>query len=410
MYQLLTSMINGYTTSYRGIPGLCWQRIIVSLIEAIVAGITFFLSLYFVEGLHFTIALAGVLITCYGIGTAVGGILGGKLSDKITPSIVSIIALALMGIAFLVLKKLSTPIPLAICLFFIGLAAYGFITSNTLWILNFCKQEEIRNRAINVIYAILNLGIGLGALLVSIVAKHGFSLLFEIGGILLLISAGYLLVLRIFTQNHIHTHELLRDAHETALTQRKRRSIALVVLGCVFLAGLFIAQLSTTYPLYIHGKFHHLGIKSVGILFMINAMIIVLFQAPINHKLSKYNKVMLLGVGLLLMGIGLWLLTFAIHYWIAIFACVVESVGDIMFFATAQLVCYQLGISTQKGHSIGLYRTTYATSMIIGPTVGALVYNHSNGDILWLICGIIGFVGLIACLSTRNRYRQIITK
>jgi len=410
MYELITSAFNGYTISYRGIPSLCWHRIVISLMVAIVSGFIFFFSLYFVSILHFTVEKAGIMMACYGIGTAIGGLLGGKLSDKITPSIVSTIALLIMAIAFLILGAITAPVTLALCLFCIGLSAYAFITSNTLWILNYCKIEAIRNKAINIIYVTLNLGIGVGAFLVSLLSKHGFIILFHLATLLLLLSAIYLFLLRIFTKNHIHTREILNDQHETASEQQKRRNVAVVVLACVFLAGFFIAQISTTYPIYIHDKFYHLGIKAVGILFILSAALIVLFQAPINYRLSKYNKLLLLGLGLFLMGFGILLLSFAFTYFIVIIACIIQTLGDILFFATAQFVCYQLGISSRKGHSIGLYRSVYASSLIVGPAVGGFIYDRSSGDLLWVICGIIGLIGLIACLRYKNLYATIITK
>ncbi|PIR98806.1 MFS transporter, partial [Candidatus Collierbacteria bacterium CG10_big_fil_rev_8_21_14_0_10_44_9] len=174
MYELLASMLNGYTTSYRGIPGHCWQRIAISLIEAIVAGVIFFLSLYFVRDLHFSVAVAGLLIACYGVGTAIGGVAGGKLSDRYRPTIVSILGLGIMGVAFLILGHLTNAILLGVCLFLIGFSAYCFVTSNTLWILNYCVDENTRHKSISVTYAILNLGLGAGALLVILLGRNRF--------------------------------------------------------------------------------------------------------------------------------------------------------------------------------------------------------------------------------------------
>jgi hypothetical protein len=190
------SIIKAYFSSYSGLPKLCWQGIILGFIEATLSGVCLFLSIYFVDDLHFSISIAGVMISFYGLGRTVGGLLGGKLSDRISPGLVSIASLVIQAAAFLILIKLKTIYALMLNLFVLGVATYGFITSNNVWVLNHCKdQESIKLKTLSMLHAASNLGIGLSALLVSLLSRYGFSTIFLLSSVLLFVSAIYLVIL-----------------------------------------------------------------------------------------------------------------------------------------------------------------------------------------------------------------------
>src|ERR1700733_11282422 len=82
-----------YLASFSGLPKTAWQGIFLSCIESILVSVINFLMLYFVQQLKFTTVEAGTLISFYGVGTILGAWMGGKLSDKYSPSKVSIYAL-----------------------------------------------------------------------------------------------------------------------------------------------------------------------------------------------------------------------------------------------------------------------------------------------------------------------------
>src|SRR3990167_6810845 len=124
MTRYLSTAIKNYAANYAGLPTACWQGIFLTFVNAISVGICFFLSLYFVDILHFNIATAGVMISAYGLGTVIGGIAAGKLSDQIFPTFISIGSLFIQAIAFLLLTQLHAVELIIINLFILGMATY----------------------------------------------------------------------------------------------------------------------------------------------------------------------------------------------------------------------------------------------------------------------------------------------
>ena len=170
----------------------------------------------------------------------------------------------------------------------------------------------------------------------------------------------------------------------------------LLMLSCVLLTGLTVSQLGSAYPIYIQQQFPSMAIHAVSILFALNSLLVVLVETPLCPLVANQNKMTMLGIGALLIGIGMCMLTLSTVFAIAVLACVVYSIGEIIFFSMAQFLYYEQGEDGKKGSSIGTYRMTYAMSRVIGPAAGGYIYYHYSGEMVWYISAIIGLVCFVA--------------
>jgi predicted MFS family arabinose efflux permease len=397
-------LLSRYFSNYAGLSKLCWQGIAISFIEATLSGVCFFLSIYFVNTLHLDIAAAGLIISFYGLGRTVGGIAGGRLSDRVSPSVVSVVSLIIQSISFLVLVKIKTMYFLMIDLFVLGVATYGFITSNNVWVLNHCKNhEEMKLKTLSMLHASSNLGIGLSAVLVGTLSRYGFSCIFLLAGGLLFLLALYQIFVEKNAVAEIEKAESVKVPSVTAVVETSyNKAVVWMVLGCLFLVGLTIAQLGSTYSLYINDTYPKLGIDGVSLLFALNSFLIVVAQTPLVNFFKNYNKILMTGIGAFLMGFGMFMLSFSVVFSMAVIACIVYTIGEMLFFSMAQLVCYQSGGAKKKGQSLGLFRTVFAASVFVGPTLGGYLYHRFGADFVWYACGLIGLVCLFSCLKSKN--------
>lgn len=404
---LLKRGIKAYFNHYSGLPLICWNGIAIEGLMSVVTGLIFFISIYLTTALKLNITVAGTIVSCYGIGNVVGGIAGGKLCDRYSPNLVSLGCAFLQSICFIILPHLTAIHFLMITLLVMGICSYGFITSISVWILNHCKhQETLRLKAINIMATVSNLGIGSSALLIAFMYKSGFPLIFNVASVLLVGAVIYLLKLQWWSRkNNLPSTTLLRTEPQREGSESKpilpvkpNYKIIYLILSCVFGIGLIIAQRRTTYPIYLHTLFPGTGIKAVSILLALNPALIVLLQTPLVGAVGRFNKIMLVGAGAFLMGFGMLLLSFAVFYSLAILACVVYTIGEMLFFSSAQLVCYESGAPKKKGHSLGIYKTVYAASTIVGPTLGGFIYHYFGGNMVWYCCGLIGVLCFVSCV------------
>jgi predicted MFS family arabinose efflux permease len=405
MTACFSSLFKKYCANYAGLSRRCWRGILLNFIESALNGVFCFLSFYFVNILGINMASTGMIVACYGMGAIVGGMIGGRLSDRISPATVSAGSLLLLSLGYLFLIKLKTVHALMGNLFVLGMAAYSFLTSNHLWVLNQCAGPAERLKALNILAAVSNLGISLAALITGLVAGHGFHGLFFTAGVILFFSAGYLVYQeyrsrRSLIQSDRMTVEVpisigIQEAHEA-------RPMIGWVLFLVLLTGSVIAQTSSTYSVYIQEMFPGLGVKAVSGLFILNTLLVVFCQTPLVNFLKERNKVFLTGMGSFLIGLGMFILGVNSIFLFAVIGCVIYTVGEMIFFSMAQFICYQKGQANKKGLTLGMYRMTYAASRIIGPAAGGAVYHYLGGPMVWYISGIIGVVCLAICISLRN--------
>lgn len=101
------------------------------------------------------------------------------------------------------------------------------------------------------------------------------------------------------------------------------------------------------------------------------------------------------GIGAFLLGFGMFMLIYSGYISTIIAACIIYTIGEMIFFSMSQLVCYQFSEERQRGKTMGLYEMVFALSTTFSPTLGGWVYHLFGGQFLWLTCGLMGSVGLI---------------
>lgn len=335
MVPYLSSAIRIYFKNYAGIEKECWQRIFLTFLNDATAGFCFFLSLYFVEILHLSVTESGIILSFYGLGTVVGGSLSGKLSDHFNPRYISIYSLLLKAVTFFILIKIKLIYMLILNVFILGITTYGFKTSNNVWVLkNVASGEANKLQALNMLYTASNIGMGFSALIITFVASFGFQFVFLLSGTILLFAAFYLAI----QDNNSLTRNSAKDliANNADIKTHKQiknnKQIMWFIMISIFLTSLVISQLSSTYPIFIHSTFHQFGMKSISFLFILNTIIIGLFQTPLVNYFGHYNKLLISGVGAFLIGFGFFVLNLSHFYILAIVSCIIFTLGEMLFF------------------------------------------------------------------------------
>lgn len=404
MTSYILSAFKIYLTSYTGLSRSCWQGIFLGFVNSTLGGMLYFLSIYFVNILHTSVSQSGTIIACYGIGAILGGFIGGKLSDRFSPKSIQTLGLVMQAIGYFAFIKLRAPSFLMANTFLLGIANYAFITANYLFVLERINiHENLRLRAINLLSMSANLGLALSAIVIGAFVKFGFENIFYVTGSLFFLAACFLQFQKREIISSIHSGQT--NNSDSSNIFNKNSLIIWTVLFCVFLTGIIITQLCTTYAIYLQTLFPTMGLKAASILFALNSLLIVLFEAPLVGLFDKQNKLLMVGIGSLLIGLGFYILDYAPLFLIAIISCIVYTIGEMIFFSMAQLICYQKS-NRKKGQSMGLYRMIYASSRVIGPIIGVTVYSQLGGNSVWFLCGMIGIVCMCVCAANKKYYYE----
>jgi len=378
-----------YCKHYEGLPSHIWIIIGIQLINSTSISIIYFLSLYFVNALYFDVTTAGLLISAFGFGTVFGGLIGGNLADYISAKKIVIVSLILQSISFLFLSTLNAIAPLTLILFLLGISTYSFITANFIWALSYTHNEEQRLKTINILDAVANIGLGISAIICSLLPIQHLKFISFVAAIILLLVVGYLIFTKRFSLTNAVSYSELSLTRDNKLTSHGILSITLV-LASLFLVGFIITQFCSTYSIYLHTLFPSSNFEMFGLVFALNTFLIVILQTPIANYGRRFNRVMLMSTGAFLLSLGMTLLVLSTSFYWIILTSLVYTLGEILFFSVAQLICYENAPANKKGFILGIYRIVYAMSRMVGPFVGAYVYQQFGSNALWQLCGILG--------------------
>lgn len=396
-------LIKLYLDQYRGISKQSWYRVMLTFINDLASGIIFFLPIYLVQLLHFNVATAGIIISCHGIGKALGGYIGGKLTEIMNPDKIVMYCLLIDAVMFAGLMKAITLFSILAIVFILGVSAYTFATANKIFVLDSVKSDESNQiKLLSVFYASSNLGIGLSAIFINYLSSFGFKTIFLLSSLILAISFISVL-LQLKTTINLPTRST--DQHSDPGNPRdsnRNPFIPYIILGCLFGIGMIISQLGSTYPIYLGHVFPSQGINAVSIVFTINSLLILFLQTPVANYFGRFNKIFTVGFGAFLMA-GSMASLIVTHSMLAlIIAMLAYTLGEMIFFSLAQFVIYQHSAPSKQASNVGLFQTALAVSMIIGPTAGGYVYHQYGSDFLWVICGMMGLLWLAVTMHFRK--------
>jgi predicted MFS family arabinose efflux permease len=388
---------------FEGLNSAIWKGIVAELLGSILSCVFYFFSIYFVSELHFSIATTGYIISCYSVGTIIGGWLGGQLSDRIGSKQVTIIGLFLQALGYLVLTMLDQKFLLIMNALMLGTANYLSITGLYIMVLQYCHNDEQKKAKVLGLLAMMsNLGLSLSALLIGYFAQYSFNYIFLFVAIALI----FLGVFVWFQQNPPFI-DIVKDkiSSVTSLSPIQKKTLLIVALLCVFLGGAIVMQYSSTYTIYIRENFLDYGVKGVSYLFALNCILVVILQTPISYLTRNQNKVIMIGVGAFLQGFSLLMLIFYHNYFYAMFAILISTIGEVIFFPSVQLICHTVSPPHKKGRGLGFYRSVYGASRAIGAGVGSFIYTHSNANTLWWIAGFTGALCLAICCWYKSYWK-----
>ena len=385
---MIARLTQTYTEAFAGLPRQVWYLALVTVVHRSGTMVLPFLSLYITQDLELTARHAGAALGLYGVGAIFGSYLGGRLSDQLGPMKAQAISLVAAGVGFLVLAAAPPIWPLAVAIIFASAAVESFRPSNAA-ALAAAAPEEVRFRAFALRRLAINAGMTLGPAAGGILASYNYLWLFICDAGTCLAAAALLWILfRGFDRRA--AGELPESAgSEVRSPWRDRPFVVLIVLATALSVVFF--QLLTTYPLTLHDVFE-LEERTIGLLFAINTLLIVVFEMVLVHAVSRFNPVRVTALGALLTCAGLGALPLGSSVTFVCFTIVIWTAGEMLSHPMLEGVVANRGPTASRGAYLGLYSASYAFAFILAPPLGAWVYQSFGYRTLWFGCAALGVV------------------
>jgi predicted MFS family arabinose efflux permease len=385
---MFARILETYRRAFAGLPREVWHLALVTVVHRSGTMVLPFLSLYVTQDLGLTARHAGAALALYGVGTAIGSYLGGRLSDRLGPMRAQVASLAAAGVGFPALAAARPMWPLAIALVLVAAAVESFRPSNAAALAS-VAPEAVRYRAFALRRLAINVGMTLGPAAGGLLATYDYLWLFICDGGTCLAAAAVLWVL-FHNRAAAPTDETAASAGaERGSPWRDGPFVALVFLVTAFTMVFF--QLLSTYPLTLHDVFG-MRERTIGLLLAINTLLIVMFEMVLVHAIDRFNPIRVAAVGVFLTCAGLGALPLGSSVTFVCLTIVVWTFGEMLSHPMLEGVAASRGPAASRGAYLGLYSATFGAAFVLSPVIGTWVYDGLGYRALWFGCLALGVV------------------
>jgi predicted MFS family arabinose efflux permease len=396
------NLLSIYKEAFSNLQRNIWILSIAMFINRSGSMVLLFTSLYLTRDLHFSLAEAGAVLSCYGIGSVCGSYLGGWLTDRKNYFDIMISSLLLSGAILLSLLFVKSLIAIGCVIFLYALTADAFRPANAKAIAIYSDASN-RARSVSLLRLAINLGFSVGPAMGGFIAMYlGYKWLFVIDA---LTSFGAAAMLYYFLPRQSITistesNSVLNDSSTSAYRDLRY----LVFIFLVALYGTCFFQIFASVPQYFSEvcKYNE---DTIGLLMAFNGLLVVLIEMPLISVLEKTRSMffyIIIGVICLPISFAVLLFGKGMLIWAIIYTAII-TFSEI--FAMPFMMNYSLSRprKERQGQYSALYSISYGIANIAAPSVGLGIAAVYGFDVMFQSLIVISCVlGLGFFVLSRN--------
>ena len=388
------SRLNPYR-GLRGLPADVWVIAATTLVNRAGMMAVPFLVLYLTSYLGVSAAVAGLAISAYGVGGLVTAPIAGRLADRVGPFVVLRASLALTGVVLLVIP-LAKNFIVVLGLTFLWAVVADAARPATMSVLTGSTPPEQRKAAIAVNRLAVNLGMSIGPAVGGFLAVVSFPLLFVVDGLTSLAAAGVLTVLLARNRHLLVVPPGPRSVQPATRRSRFAPSLvwrdraAMLFFATALLVNIVFSQHQGAMPLYLVRDLHYRE-SFYGGLFVLNTLLIVALEVPLNIAMAHWTTRVSLGLAIVLIAVGFGALAGATTTIPIAITVVLWTFGEMIFFPTSVAYVAELAPPGMTGEYMGMFSGAMSLALIIGPWLGTFLLDRVGAPTTWatmFVCGL----------------------
>jgi MFS family permease len=388
--------------SVTGLPQGFWWLWIGTLVNRAGTFIEPFFVLYLTGPRHVSVGTAGLVLTVWGVGSAVSQPIGGVLTDRFGRRTTLGISLCATAAALMMLSFARQLWLIAALAFVLGTVADMYRPAATAAVADLVPEPD-RPRAYALQFWAVNLGFSVAAASAGVLLHLGFGLLFVLDAATTF--AFGLLALRFVPE----TRPASDDAPARLLDPLRLLRSDRLLLGATLLVLVYAVlylQVNLTLPLAItHAGLHA---STYGYVISINGVLIVIGQPLAVVLLAHVPRRVSLPIGMALVGGGIAATGLCDRTWQFALTVVVWTIGEIATAGSFQALIASLAPAHMRGRYAGALGIAWGASGLVGPLLGASTFAYSTALLWWgcLVAGLVAAGGqywLLGRITRRNR-------
>ena len=400
LFKEFTSLLN--PQSRKIITGIC--------LNAIGGGMTLSLLLVYLHDMRgFSNTFGGLLLAYGSIVSIIASTPMGALVDRVGPRRVMIGGLLVNSAAAFSLSLVQTHLQAIVALTFINIAGQAIWPSQTV-ILTRVTEEVHRPKIFAFNFMLLNLGLGLGGLISSLIIQEGnlrsFQIMYWVDASTFLL---YLLIVISLKGEKVNRY--IPQAHEPQSGSYKDlfeiKPLMLLGMGGIVLFTFGYGTIQAGVPIFAT-QFLGLDPKWLGIIFGVNTISIVLLQPIVLRVLERYSRyTALISIGIIwaiswiFVGVAPYLPLFIS----GIAVCVSQLVfafGEMVQAPTIPTLANEVSPEHIRGRANAWMSLQWSVSGVLGPAITGLMLGADLAR-LWVATMFVGCFASIPIFLAMKR-------
>jgi MFS family permease len=380
-------------TSLRALPPVAWILFFGTFLNKFGSFVVPFLALYLTRR-GYSIAQAGVAIGAYGVGNVVATVLGGHFADRIGRRKTIVLSMFSGAAAMLLLSQASRfPVILALAAL-AGLTGELYRPASSALLADLVPASN-RVTAYSAYRLALNAGFAFGPATAGFIAGHGFFWLFAGDAA----TSALFGVVAFFALPEVRpSADKSSGWVESARALVGDRRLHRVLLASFGIALIFF-QMNSSFGFAVF----RLGFspKVYGALLSLNGALVVLLELPLTTITRRYQPIVVMALGYLVVGIGFGATAFATSL-VGLAVCVtIFTLGEMCAMPVASAYVAGLSPHNMRGRYMGTYGLTWTVAQVIGPGLGMSLFAASPGA-FWAVGGGLGIVSAVIAFQGRS--------
>ena len=385
------------TASIRAFKREAWILYAGTFINRFGSFVIVFLILY-LTGKGYSVEQAGLAVGVYGVGTLIASLVGGQLADHIgrrNTIALSMFSAAVVMMAFPLAEQYSTLITLA------GLAGltselYRPASAALLTDLTIAGQ---RVPAFATYRLAINLGAAFGPAVGGFLAGYSFVWIFV--GDAITSAAFGVVALAALPKDRPHPSQAGTRGLGFGPVFKDRGFVLFLIAS--LLGSLVYFQSNSTFAVQV--KAYGFSDAIYGVLISLNGLIVLLLELPITSLTQRPKAYKMMMLGIVMVGIGFGATALSPTILLLAFTVVIWTLGEIVYAPVASAFVADTAPDNLRGRYQGAWGVTYGFGLVLGPTLGTLLFSRSPG-LLWSACLLVSCIAALILLMMHRMNRE----
>ncbi len=385
--------------TYTNFPKTFWVLILAIFIDRVGGALMFpFFAIYIT--LHFEVGMTqvGLLFTVYGVGAFFGNFLAGALTDKFGRRTMLLFGLVVSGFSSILMGLINDFNLFFVVAAFVGLVGNAGGPAQQAMIADLLPPEK-QPEGYSILRVVANLAVAIGPAIGGLLAARSYMSLFIADAI----SSGITAIIVLMVIPETKPQQAKDEPVETIMQAVGGYKEVfkdwgfMAFAGITTLVSLVYMQMNSSLSVFLLQEYEF-SLQNFGLLISTNALMVVLFQFPITHRISKYVPLRMIALGTAFYAVGFGMFGFVSTVPMFFLAMIIITIGEMIIAAFSQSMVASFAPEDKRGRYMAVYGYAHIIPTLVAVLAAGLIMDNMNPKWVWYIGGLIATVGVLAYL------------